>query len=176
MRAETVHDRKAIGLPINARVAAAIVDDPYDGTKIAVVRSVRDDPLADMRSRGVIDEAMYLAGRKWQALHERGSIGQVKAIDTTKEPVDGGGTYPEPITDETAKAIRELMAAQRRLGEWGSILMQNLLAEHMTVGQMCSRHGCETGRKANFLSLRVRECLDDLAIFWGFAQRGASRY
>jgi hypothetical protein len=171
-QAQKVHDRIASDLPINSRVAVAVVDDPYSisGEKISVIRSLRDDPLADMFSRGVIDKALFEAGRKWQRLHEYTEIGPIGAIDPGKEAVDGG-RMRDPITDKQIDAFREIGKADMRLGQWGSVLIRNLLAERMTVGQMCELHGCKTGRRMNFLSMRVRECLEDLAVLWGFAGR-----
>jgi hypothetical protein len=101
-----IYDRQSRDLPINSKVAEAIVDDPLEaGAKLKVLRSVRDDPLADMHSRRQIDDAMLAAGREWQRYHEDTQIGGISAIDTTKEAVDGG-RIPEPITDRQIKAIR----------------------------------------------------------------------
>ena len=168
-QAEKIHERLSSDLPINSRVSVAIVDDPYSsvGEKIQVLRSVRNDPLADMLSRGVIDQALFQAGRKWQKLHECTQIGPIAAIDPGKVAVDGG-RQRDPITDRQLDAFRELAAADRRLGEWGGILIRNLLADGLTVGQMAEMHNCTTGRRANFLSMRVRECLEDLGKLWGF--------
>lgn len=166
---EKVHQRLSSDLPIGSKVAIAIVDDPYSniGEKIQVLRSVRNDPLADMRSRGVIDQALYMAGRKWEALHECTQIGPISAIDPGKEAVDGG-RMPEPITDRQIDAFSELAKADVRLGQWGSVLIRHLLAHRMTVTQMGDLYNCKTARRMNFLSMRVRECLEDLGKLWGF--------
>ncbi len=159
-------------MPINSRVVSAVVADPYSdrGEKIQVVRSVRDDPLSDMLSRGVIDQALFEAGRKWQRLHECTTIGPIAAIDPGKEAVDGG-RMREPITDMQIDAFRELAEADKILGQWGGALVRHLLAEHKTVGQIGELYDCTTGRRLNFLSVRIRECLEDLGVFWGFVGR-----
>jgi len=169
-QAERVHDRTGADLTINSRVAIAIVDDPYSaaGEKIRVVRSIRHDPLADMLQRRLIDDALYLAGRKWQELAERCTIGAIRAIDPGKEAVDGG-KLPEALTDSQIKAFRELNSAHKRLGEWGSALMRDLLENNMAMNKMAEKYGLITARQANFLSLRIRECLEDLAKLWAFA-------
>lgn len=161
--------QQSADLPINSRVAVAIVADPNSqiGEKIQVLRSVRNDPLADMHSRGVVDDAEFMAGRKWQKLYECTQIGPISAIDPGKEAVDGG-KFPEAITDEQIDAFREIGKADMRLGQIGGQLMRQLLAQHLTIGQMSEIHGLKTGRQQNFLSLRVRECLNDLGIMWGF--------
>lgn len=166
--AEVVHDRRSTDSLVNSRIAIDIVDDPYSsvGEKITVTRSVRDDPLADMFSRRVIDKAMYEGGRKLQRMYEIMVIGPISAIDTAKEPVDGG-KMPEPITEKQRQAARDIAAVDKMLGQFGSVLMRNLLVEGMTVGQICARHNCVTARQSNFMSQRVRECLDDVSFHFG---------
>src|SRR5262249_24286419 len=78
--------------------------------KIGVFQSTRSDPLGWMYSHHRVDHAAYLAGREWQTLYERSSVGTVQAVDTTKEPVDGG-RFPELITDNLSRAIRRLRSA-----------------------------------------------------------------
>lgn len=168
-QAEKIHQRMSADLPINSRVAVAIVDDPYSqvGEKIQVLRSVKKDPLADMLSRGVIDQALYLAGRKWQALYERRMVGTVGAIDPTKEAVDGG-KMRDPLTDRQMLATDELHRANLVLGRVGKNLMVDLLGECMSMTAMGEKYDCRTGRRMNFLSIRIRECLEDLGKLWGF--------
>lgn len=170
MQTEKVYDRRATDLTRNARVAIAVVKDPYsaNGDHIAVTRSIRDDPLADMLSRRVIDQALFEAGRTWQRYHELTEIGPISAIDPSKEAVDGGG-FMDPITDKQIDAFRKIAEADKMLGQWGSILVRNLLGDGKTVGQICQVHGCVTARQQNFMSQRIRECLNDLARHFGFA-------
>lgn len=167
-QAERIYDRTGADLPINSRVAIAIVSDPYSttGEKINVVRSVRDDPLADMYSRSLIDTAQYEAGRRWQRYHELTQIGPIAAVDPGKEAVDGG-RMRDPITDRQIDAFREIMKADKMLGQIGAQIVRDLLAHGLTVGQMYEKYDCRTGRRQTFLSIRVRECLDELGKMWG---------
>jgi len=170
MPTEQIHDRRATDLTRNAKVVIAVVKDPYStsGGHIAVTRSVRDDPLADMLSRRVIDQALFEAGRTWQRYHELTTIGPISAIDPSKEAVDGG-RMPDPITDKQIDAFREIAAADKMLGQGGAILVRNLLSDGMTVGQICAAHKCVTARQQTFMSQRIRECLNDLARHFGYA-------
>jgi hypothetical protein len=164
-----VYDRQSRDLPINSRVAEAVVDDPLElGAKLKVLRSVRDDPLAAMHSRGQIDTAMFAAGREWQLHHENTQIGSIGAIDTTKEAVDGG-RIPEPITDRQIKAIRKLGEADRELGPFGSALTRSVLGTRLSIAEVAIQHKYTTAREHNYLSHRFRECLDTLAKLWGYA-------
>src|SRR5580765_7263841 len=68
-----VHDRRARELNRGSKghVVEVEVDDPYEaGGKIATLRSVRDDPLADHYARGHIDAAQFAAGREFQRCFE----------------------------------------------------------------------------------------------------------
>jgi hypothetical protein len=69
LRAATIHDRRSADRPRNAEIATVEVDDPLalePGEKIVALRSIRNDPLARLHSRGQIDEAQYQGGRAFQ--------------------------------------------------------------------------------------------------------------
>lgn len=171
MPGETVHDRKASELPINAVVSIAIVDDPYSdkGEKIEVLRSIRDDPLEGMKARRQVDDAQYLAGREWQKFNEQACVGSIRAIDPTKEAVDGG-QMPEPITDKQIKAFHQLYEADRELGAAGKTLVRDILGfDRLSIAAAAAKHGFSGEREINYIGRRFRECLETLAKLWGFA-------
>lgn len=168
---DKVYDRLASDLPINTQWAPAVVDDPYDRTsKLKVLRSVRDDPLAGLHSRGQIDDAMLAAGRRWQTHHEHSEIGGIRAIDPAKEAVDGGKT-PEPITDRQIDAFRELARADRALGQDGCALVRDILASRLSISQAAHRRGLIEQFEVRYIGRRFRECLDILAVLWGLASK-----
>lgn len=162
-----IHDRRSDDLPINARVAETIVDDPYGhGEKIQVIRSVRDDVLGHLHARKEIDEAQFQAGRRYERLAEQSQIGSVKAMDPTKEPVDGGGAVVEPISDRQIAAVRELSEAGQVLGRRNDALVRQILIDRLkfkAVAPSIERNDVAHARRVFF------ECLDDLAILWNFA-------
>lgn len=164
-----VYDRQSRDLPINSMVAQAVVDDPLErGAKLKVLRSVRDDPLAAMHSRGQIDDAMLAAGREWQRHHENTEIGNIAAIDPRREAVDGG-RFPEPMSERYDRAFKELGDANRALGPFGSVLVARILADRESIAEVAVRFNYTSARETNYLSRRFRECLDTLAKLWGFA-------
>lgn len=169
-----IHDRKSSDLTINAIVAPAIVDDPMalnPGDKIAVMRSLRDDPLAWMASRSMIEEYQLAAGKEWQKLLEHAQIGGVRAIDPTKEAVDGK-QIPEPITDRQIKAVKKLKEADKALGVEGAQLIRDILERRLKFEAVAVlRIGDSSERTANYIGRRFRECLDTLAVLFGFATR-----
>jgi len=149
---------------------AIIVDDPYaiePGDKTVAMRSTLDDPLAKLHVRRQIDEAQYHAGRAFQYDFEVAERGP-QAIDPSKEAVDGG-RIPEPITEQQRKAVRRLNIANGRLGADGSALTHAILIGRQTCSQVAGARGLSGERWEKYFGMRFRECLDCLALVYGFA-------
>ena len=165
-----VHDRRSTDLPRNAEVAAIEVDDPLalePGEKIVTLRSIRSDPLGRLHSHRQIDEAQYLGGRAFQDDWEKAERGP-QAIDPTREYVDGGRAR-EPITERQRKAVLRLNRTQRELGADGSALVHDVLILGMTMEQIGQRRELRGQRWNDYFARRFRECLDRLALIYGFA-------
>jgi hypothetical protein len=165
-----VHDRRSQDLPRNAEVAAVEVDDPLGlepGDKIVTLRSIRNDPLARLHSHRQIDEAQYQGGRAFQDDWEKAERGP-QAVDPTREYVDGG-RMREPITEGQRKAVLRLNRAERELGADGAVLVHEVLILGMTMEQISERRGVRGQRWMDYLARRFRECLDRLALSYGFA-------
>jgi len=165
-----VHDRRSQDLPHNADVAAIEVDDPLalePGERVVVLRSIRNDPLGRLHSHRQIDEAQYQGGRAFQHDWERAERGP-QAVDTTRDYVDGG-QMREPITEGQRKAVLRLNRAERELGADGSALVHDVLVHGMTMEQVGQRRGLSTQRWKDYFARRFCECLDRLALIYGFA-------
>jgi hypothetical protein len=170
LRAAKVHDRRSRDLPLNAEVASIEVDDPLAleaGEKIVTLRSIRNDPLARLHSCGQINEAQYRGGRAFQNDWERAERGP-QAVDPTREYVDGAQAC-EPITEGQRKVALRLNRVERELGADGSALVHNVLVDGMTMEQVGQRRGLITQRWKDYFSRRFQECLDRLALIYGFA-------
>jgi uncharacterized protein DUF6456 len=166
------HDRRSQDLLRNAEVATVEVDNPLaldPGEKIVALRSIRNDPLARLHSHHQIDEAQYQAGRAFQSDWEKAERGP-RAVDPTREYVDGG-QMREPITEGQRKAVLRLNRAERELGAVGSALVHDVLVHGMTMDQIGQRRGLRTQRRRDYFSRRFCECLDRLALIYGFATR-----
>lgn len=146
------------------------VDDPMGldpGDKILAARSFKDDPLARLHDRKHIDTAQYEAGRAFQndfQIAERGP----QAIDPSKEYVDGG-KLPEPITEQQRKAVIRLNRAMSKLGADGTAITQAVLIHGLTVTKIAESRGLKGERWEKYFGMRFRECLDTLAVVYGFA-------
>jgi hypothetical protein len=169
-----VHDRRSQDLPRNAEVAAVEVDDPLalePGEKIVTLRSIRNDPLGRMHSHRHLDEAQYQSGRAFQDDWEKAERGP-QAVDPTREYVDGGGMR-EPITERQRKAVLRLNRAERELGADGSALVHEVLVMGLTMEQIGQRRGLRGQRWIDYFARRFKECLDRLALLYGFATERA---
>jgi hypothetical protein len=165
-----IHDRRARDLPRNAEVTAVEVDDPLGlqpGDKIVTLRSIRNDPLARMHAHRHIDEAQYQGGRAFQDDWEKAERGP-QAVDPSREYVDCAQTR-EPITEGQRKAVLRLNRAERELGADGAALVHEVLILGMTMEQVAQRRALRGQRWIDYFAKRFRECLDRLALMYGFA-------
>jgi hypothetical protein len=163
----TPHDRRATDLLRNAQVAVAVVPDPYGepGEKITVLRSLRDDILQEMLSRGEIDQAQFDAGRKYERYAEQAEIGNVQAVDPRKEAVDGGRGY-EGLTDRQINAVRCLSEAARVLGAKGEAVVRTILIDRRRFNHLGDTRAVVAQTRVRFFTY-----LEILAEFWGCATR-----
>lgn len=157
-------------MPRNADVAAVEVDDPLGlepGDKIVTLRSLRNDPLGKLHSHRLIDEAQFQGGRAFQDDWENAERGP-QAVDPGREYVYGG-QFREPITEGQRKAVLRLNRVERELGADGSALVHEVLILGATMEQINQRRGLRGQRWLDYFARRLRECLDRLALIYGFA-------
>ena len=162
-----LQDRRSHDLPRNAEVASVEVDNPLGvepGDKIVALRSIRNDPLGRLHSHHQIDEAQYRAFQDDWECAERGP----QAVDPGRDYVDGVQAR-EPITEVQRKAVLRLNRAERELGADGSALVHDVLVSGLTMAEVGQRRGLRTQRWADYFARRFRECLDRLALIYGFA-------
>jgi len=169
-RLTKIHDRRSRDLPLNAEVAEVEVDNPLGlepGEKIVALRSIRNDPLGRLHSHHQVDEVQYQGGRAFQNDWEKAERGP-QAVDPSREYVDGARTR-EPVTEAQRKAVLRLNRIERELGTDGAALVHEVLVQGMTMEQVGQRRGLRTQRWNDYFSRRFRECLDRLALIYGFA-------
>jgi hypothetical protein len=156
--------------PDYPHLSPVVVDDPYaldPGTKTTAIRNTRRDPLAALHARKQIDEAQYQGGRAFQSDFEIAERGP-QAIDPSKEAVDGG-MMPEPITEGQRKAVLRLNRVERTLGADGSALTHAVLITGLSCASVAVSRGLTGERWERYFAIRFRECLDCLALVYGFA-------
>jgi hypothetical protein len=136
------------------------------------VVSLRDDLLGRFYVRGQILECHYVAGRQWQRDYELAEISNLRAIDFTKDVVDGG-KLADPLSDSRIRAMANLARYDRALGRVGAALVRQTLGKRMFMDQVVAARGDNMSqRNLDFLAKRLKECLDTLAEEMGLATRG----
>jgi hypothetical protein len=166
--ASAVHNRRSTDLLAAGQYSTMNVEDPYEvGGKVQVERQLRGDPLGRLHAHRQIDEAQYHGGRAFQEDFETAERGP-RAIDPTKEAVDGG-QFPEPITEGQRKAVMRLNRAERTLGADGAALIHDVLVNRKHIREVGEGRGLSGERWEKYFGLRFRECLDTLARLYGFA-------
>ena len=164
-------DRRAKDLLSKAQVIAVEVDDPYalePGEKVLAFRSLRDDPLARLHCRQMIDDAQYAAGKDYRRDLEMIEIGGARAIDPTKEAVDGG-RHVERDSDAYGKAHARLNAAAVVLGQFEESLVRAVLAGNLFPAQVAVHAGHTSARDQDYYARTFRTALEGLAGFYGYA-------
>ena len=154
----------------NAEVASVEIDDPLalePGEKIVALRSIRNDPLGRLHSHHHIDDAQDRGGRAFQDDWEKAERGP-RAVDPTREYVDGGQAR-EPITERQRRAVLRLNRVERELGADGIVLVHEVLVLGLTMEQVGGRRGLRGQRWKDYFARRFQECLDRLALIYGFA-------
>jgi hypothetical protein len=168
-----IHDRRSRDVLRNRHISIIEVEDPYErGEKIVVSRQLRGDPLGRLHAHGQIDQAQYNAGRAFQFDWETAERG-ARAIDPTKEAVDGG-QMPEPITDGQAAARVRLVEIERELGRRIFRVVHAAVIHGMSMEQIAQSESQSLVRLQGNL---VRTGLNELAIIYGLsnARRQYSR-
>lgn len=166
--ATDAHDRRSRDLLRNARTAPVVIDCPFDQKPIVVERSTRNDPLADMMAKKQIDQCDYTAGRHWQAAYENAELGGARAIDPTKEAVDGG-RMPEALSAIQMRGMQDMRAAREALGPEGAALVMDILGTGWSIKQAALARGRTAERDRLYIGARFRECLNTLAIRFGYS-------
>lgn len=163
-------DRRARDLLRNAHVVAVEVDDPYaleSGEKIVAFRSLRDDPLARLHCRKMISDVQHEAGKDYRRDMELVEIGGARAIDPTKEAVDGGRFIAEPISAAYGKAHKRLGEAGVAMGLLQESIVRAVLAGNLFPGQVAVVRGFRSEKDQGHYAWLFRKALDVLAVFYG---------
>jgi hypothetical protein len=167
----SIAPKKRVPMAVVQQHASIVVDDPFEqGAKLTVTRNIRNDPLARLHSHRQIDDAQFYAGRAYQRDWENAERG-ARAIDPTKEAVDGG-RFPEPLSDSQAKAIDRVASVEVALGRTMTRVIQAVLIHGMSMEvmalKMFGRHG-EVASK--YYGRLFRDALDDLAVEYNLASK-----
>jgi hypothetical protein len=152
-----------ISFAVSPRYPAVLpveVSDPYGEGKILAMRLVRNDPLGSLHAHRQIDDLQYEAGRLDQRDVEVSEQG-LRAIDPTREKVDGGLPY-EPLSESRQRAGASRKGAEAAMGLIGASIARDILFEGMSYGQIALKEeGLYYGPGAKCPGGRLYENYDD---------------
>ena len=130
--------------------------------KIQAAYNYRESYVGFLFGKGTISEADKRAGdRVRQAFETMGGAG-AQAIDYSRTKVDGG-KIADPISVRQLEAGATLREVHQRLGPEGHDLVIKLCGECRWPKDLSP-----SGERQRYYSMRLRECLETLAIHWGF--------
>jgi hypothetical protein len=126
---------KSFSVPTSS-VAPVMVPDPYsEGGYILAMRSVRDDLPAYLHTHRQIDDHQFAAARLYQRDVEMSEQDGLRAIDPTREHVDGG-LPPEPLSERQQDARKRRTGAETSMGLINAPIVYSIIVEGMTYSQI----------------------------------------
>lgn len=157
----------------NAVMAPRVVEDPYDGKPLTAIANIRDDPLGRYYARGQIDFSQWSAAVIWLRWWEIATLGGLKGYEL-RDPVSGGGAFPEALSDSRKEAIHELGLARSELGKIGDGLLQEVLGKRRFINEIAvsnTSNGGSLQREIDYLSRTFRNNLNVLSEYYGTITR-----
>jgi hypothetical protein len=140
----------------------------WNPRKVGAMVNVRESAVASLEARGQLDECQVKTAdvfrSHWEAM---GGVG-TRAIDYTKEPVDGGRNV-ESYPERRAAAGKELKRCRDLLGARNYDLVCKVCGQGMSFRDLASSR-----RDRDTLADNLRASLDDLAVMWKLARQRAS--
>jgi hypothetical protein len=123
------------------------------------------DRLADHLACGRIDMAQFMAGRKFQRHF---------GLADKRRPADLERERPGNLTEDQLLAWKALAKCYRALGQNGSAIIWDTLLSGMTAKQIAESRGM--AGEERYLAKRVWECLNTLAVVYGFSNRAVTAH
>jgi hypothetical protein len=164
-------DRRAEHAHRQATLVPVEVPDPYEpGATVIAFKNAKGDPLERLRQQSDIDEAQYQAGKAYERDMELAEIGNVKAVDPTKEAVDGG-RLPEAVTEPQRKAMERLREAARVMGLFAESVVRGVLERNVSPAQLAIARGFSTRREQLHYGWIFRRALEELTLVYQTAGR-----
>jgi hypothetical protein len=163
----------AITLP--AVVTVIEIDNPlynraHDGDRtnpkrITAAYNPRESYVGFLHAKSIITDAEKMAGDRIRKAFEAMGGSGARAMDYSRVFVDGGN-IPEPIGNAQLEAGRVLKFAAIALGPHGYELT-------LALAGMCKwpEEMAQTRRKREYIGQRFRECLETLAVHWGYQRQ-----
>lgn len=158
-----------------ATVIAVDIDNPYFNAaqegeagnvkQIRAAVNMMESPAAHWLHKGLIDVAEYRAATHFRALFERAGGTGAKAMDFTREKVDGGG-FTTPISDSRIDATNKLAELHGVIGRDGVGLVTTICGQCTPMNE-----AYPVKRDRDKAGHICRAMLTRLAEYWGWKTR-----
>jgi hypothetical protein len=170
-----VHDRRARDFALHLELMEDEVLDPMGleaDDKIKVMRQLKGDPLARLYAHHQVDQIQFFAGQRYQRDWRTAEQG-AKAIDPTKEAVDGGAPI-DPLPERRLAARARLEAAETAVkhqkGMEGLKLIRAFLIDQENIERLALSTFSRSGERwSNYYGRSLRDTLDVLAVEYGLS-------
>ena len=168
--------KKPPASPPHLELVTDMVQNPdwrvaHDGEKafprqVAAVRNVRESGVSLLASKGALNAAQVAAADRFRKLFEAMGASGARAIDFTREAVDGG-RIPDPISNRSIEAGQTLAEAHKVIKKTHGVYAWSLLG--YICGEGRSVHDLtRTRRQRDTMTDLLRMYLDVLAVHWDF--------
>lgn len=149
----------------HAEVIMVDIDSPYESTRHLgqqrVAINMKESPNEYYFRKGWIGAEQHKAGEKFRRLYETAGGSGVKAMDYTKEPVDGGNVS-DGLTDLKIRSAKELARAHDVLGQQGYRLVESVSGHGSWIKDITNSKWESEVTMRNY-----KRCMEALAVFWG---------
>ena len=159
------------------------IDNPYFDPRYAESRdnprtievpyNARESSIAAMYAREQISYEQFAAAERFRMIYEKSGQGGVRALDWTKERVDGG-RVTDGLPASRIDALTELKALEKVLGRFSYKLCVHIVGERKGIKETASEILGSNPPKGEVekYGWLLRQSLDVLAVEWGFKQAG----
>ncbi|HEV7253862.1 MAG TPA: hypothetical protein VGN97_12320 [Mesorhizobium sp.] len=130
--------------------------------------NVKESAVATLYARGELTRLQKKTADAFREHFEVFARADVSAVDYAREQVDGG-TAKAPITMQRARARKELARARAEIGTRNYRLLVSVCGQGKSLGELFP--GEIAKRQRLTAADNLRDCLQDLAVMWGFAGR-----
>lgn len=123
-------------------------------------------------------EAQEKAAARFKSIYERSQVGGAKAVDPSKEPVDGGGINPESVIEMGSDARRAYNAMHLKFGRQFMMHVEFVvMGDHgpTTYARWASRNAPKNGALVGRYAADFRRMMDQLAEHMGYQSRNLNR-
>ncbi|WP_332060216.1 hypothetical protein [Bartonella sp. CB74] len=129
---------------------------------IIAIANAKSHPIALLYAKGHISKMQYKAAEHFYVYWRHSQSDLHMSLDYTRQKVDSSQNYTHPI-ERQIEAANHLQAIKIPLGVLGYSLIEKVVGYGQAIKDLSP-----SKRKQNSLADHLRDCLDLLAVYWGY--------